>query len=1081
MKKKANLFCLLMICFLAAGCGAGIVVDSAGDEPDTNLTDGVCKTANNECTLRAAIMEANVSDDISKITFKNVTTINPVTALPPINTNNARIDGGGAVTINGQPNGLETENGIEIIDASNVYIQGLTIKYFFEGILVHSVNGSAKNNVIGALPSEAGDILKRNVIIYNTHGITIRGPESSDNIISGNHIGIGGNGTTSRPNLFAGILIDSGANNNLIGSKSGSGVSGGGNLVSGNNGPGIWLQAADLNHISGNYIGSNLNGNGKVENYDGIMIGGGSFGNWIGYDQDGSGSPNLISGNEINGIFISSSNSNHISGNFIGTRINGTVSMPNTHGIWLTEGSGFNFIGTDGDGINDEAEGNLISGNLQNGVTIQENCIINYIAGNLIGTTISGQNALGNGWGGVSIHGDNNLIGKPGSLQSEPAGNVICCSGTVGINLASDYNTVSGNMIGVDITGTIALGNNLDGIVINGDNNIIGTDGNGITDPEESNIVSANGIQSQGSGIVIKGDNNVIAGNLVGTDASGTIELGNDPVGLVISDGGSGNRIGTDGDGTSDNIESNLISGNARQGIALYSASANTIAGNLVGTDISGTAALPNGHAASQFYGAIDLGAGSNLNVIGTNGDGQNDAAEGNLISGNPLYGIKLIGSGTENNVISGNIIGLDISGGSVLGNVGGIHLGNSVDNIIIGTNADGLGDIHEGNMIGGNQAAGILIGGSNIHISGNFIGTDISGTSDLGNGGPGIDIVEPAHDITVGGSPEKTNTIAFNKSSGISILGGNADNIQILNNSIHTNDRLGIDLASQSGLYDVALNDPGDIDSGPNDLMNFPVLTAAKSIILSLAIDGEMVDSLPFTSYLVQFFDNESCDSPSGHGEGRSYIGSKQVFTDSFGDASFSAIYPFAATPGHFITATATAYGKTSEFSACIEVTAEESTYSGEVDENPCAQFDQEEMELVTFNYRPGSGIFSLYLKHSAPYPTEGPAGDWEFTAVLGEIPSALTSFLDADDRAYFDFVIPQEYLNSKQTLKVFSNYCFPPLYVNEISILTNDPADPSGFDDSDGCHSGLNERDCIANDGIYSSGVCICPRRSP
>ena len=292
-------------------------------------------------------MEANVSDDISKITFNNVSTINPATALPPITTNNARIDGAGSVTINGQPNNLETEFGIEIIDASNVYIQGLTIKYFFDGIRVHSLNGNAKNNVIGALPSEAGDLSKRNVIIFNTHGVVIRGQEAIDNIISGNHIGIGGNGSTPRPN-HAGIVIESGANDNLIGSTSGSGFSSGGNIISGNDGPGIWLLSVERNHISGNYIGSNLGGDEAVNNYDGIMINNSSSENIIGYDKDGGGSPNLISGNEINGIFLSTSNSNRISGNYIGTNIDGTHALPNTHGVWITESSGLTQSGRTG-------------------------------------------------------------------------------------------------------------------------------------------------------------------------------------------------------------------------------------------------------------------------------------------------------------------------------------------------------------------------------------------------------------------------------------------------------------------------------------------------------------------------------------------------------------------------------------------------------------------------------------------------------------------------------------------------------------------------------------------------------------
>ena len=1078
MKKKLALFLALIICLFAAGCGTALVVDSDGDQPDIDLNDGICKTVNNDCTLRAAIMEANVSDDISEISFQNITTINPISPLPPITINNARIDGGGSVKINGSAIGGNNVIGIEIQDASNVYIQGVTISHFNWGIYINSRDGSAKNNIIGALPAEAGDPKKGNNIIYNSIGIIIDGDQAANNTISGNHIGIDLNGSTPRPNSLASIQISGGANNNLIGSISGSGIFAGGNLISGNGGPGIWLLDADQNHISGNFIGSNLAGTERVENYEGIRISHGSFHNSIGYDETGSGSMNLISGNEINGIAISESNNNFISGNYIGTTFDGTQELHNTHGIWIEFGSGGNIIGTNGDGVNDQAERNLISGNLQFGIYINKDGISNVIAGNFIGTKIDGSTPLGNGWGGVTTNGDNTRIGTNGDQKSDLLeANIIAGSGTSGINISSNYNVVAGNFIGVDKAGLTDIGNALAGIRVHGDYNLIGTNGDGAADLNERNIVSGNGEQNQGVGISIYGNNNIVAGNLVGTDSNGLANLGNETTGITLQNGATGNLIGTDGDGISDTLERNLVSGNGRQGIALYDATSNTIAGNLIGTDITGTSALPNGHNASQAYGAIHLGPGANLNVIGTNGNGQNDAAEGNLISGNDhLYGIEVSGPNCQNNAITGNIIGLDITGSLILGNAGGILLGIDADNNLIGTNADGIGDVHEGNMIGGNQTTGILNAGSNNQISGNFIGTDKFGIADLGNGGPGIDIVEPSSDIVIGGSNQKANTIAFNKGSGISILGTNANKIRILNNSIHSNDRLGIDLASDSGLYDVLINDPGDVDAGPNDLLNYPLLTKATSIISYVSVSGEMLNGLPFTSFHVQFFSNPICDSPSGHGEGKTYLGSRQVFTDIYGNAPFTASFPASVPAGHFITSTATAYGNTSEFSACVEVTASEDTYTGEIDENPCDQFNQDDMSLVTFNYRPGTGVFSLYVKNPEPYPTDGPTGSWDYTALLGKRPSSLTSFLDFDDRIYFDFVIPEEYLNTKQTLQIFSNYCFPPFYVNDgVSILGNDPSDPEPAI----CHEDLSPSACAAagGDTNNANGKCICP----
>ena len=75
----------------------------------------------------------------------------------------------------------------------------------------------------------------------------------------------------------------------------------------------------------------------------------------------------------------------------------------------------------------------------------------------------------------------------------------------------------------------------------------------------------------------------------------------------------------------------------------MHNASANTIAGNLVGRDINGMAAVPNGHNDTSGNGAIHLEVGSSLNVIGTNGDGQNDELERNIISGNSVTGETLM------------------------------------------------------------------------------------------------------------------------------------------------------------------------------------------------------------------------------------------------------------------------------------------------------------------------------------------------------------------------------------------------------------------------------------------------------
>ena len=108
------------------------------------------------------------------------------------------------------------------------------------------------------------------------------------------------------------------------------------------------------------------------------------------------------------GIIILASGGNSIEGNFIGTDISGTVAMGNGEwGVGIWEASQFNTIGTDGDGVADAAEGNVISGNGLDGVVITFEASQNVVAGNYIGTDLTGTfavpNGLGTGRGGVEI------------------------------------------------------------------------------------------------------------------------------------------------------------------------------------------------------------------------------------------------------------------------------------------------------------------------------------------------------------------------------------------------------------------------------------------------------------------------------------------------------------------------------------------------------------------------------------------------------------------------------------------------------------------------------------------------------
>ncbi|HMZ19342.1 MAG TPA: BACON domain-containing carbohydrate-binding protein, partial [Blastocatellia bacterium] len=455
-------------------------------------------------------------------------------------------------------------------------------------------------------------------------------------------------------------------------------------------------------------------------------------------------------------------------------------------------------------------------------------------------------------------------------------------------------NTVQGCFIGTNNAGdsNTSAGNSASGIVvINSTNNLIGG-----TTANAGNVISANG----NFGVDIQsGSGNIVQGNLIGTDVGGTIDLGNSFSGVQLTS--SNNTVG----GTTANAR-NVISGNNSNGVTI-TASGNTVHGNYIGTNAAGTAALAN----NQF-GVSVSGAGTGNSIGGT------AAGAGNVISGNGNDGIFLSGSNVAS--VQGNIIGLNAAGTAKISNAAnGIRIDEGFNHTIGGTTPAAR------NIISGNTGAGVLIrnsqtgggnGANNNSIQGNFIGTDINGTANLGNSGDGVSmngIGSGANNNTVGGTAAGAgNVIAFNSGTGVRI-NISAVNNRVLGNSIFGNNQLGIDLGS----FGVSGNDSGDGDGGANNLQNFPVLTSAVVPASSTSIQGTL-NSAANTTYRVEFFSNPACDV-SGNGEGQVYLGFTNVTTDAGGNAAFSVSLPVSLTFGHVVTATATdPAGNTSEFSAC-------------------------------------------------------------------------------------------------------------------------------------------------------------------
>lgn len=314
------------------------------------------------------------------------------------------------------------------------------------------LSGNNHSVEVGFSIINASNITIRSFIISEfLYGIQIFGSKSSNNIISGNYIGTDAKGIERNGN-FVGIELLSGANKNTIGGKTLIER----NLISGNDYAGIRISDADTNIIIGNYVGVDRTGKFSVYNYDGITIEGASRGNRVGGRLKEE--RNITSGNIAYGIdvFGAGAKYNLIQGNYIGTDESGMYAIPNTYGILFDDRSSFNQVGGRNPG-----EGNLISGNTAFGAYFYNNGTNNnYLIGNFIGTDATGTFAIPNETG-VHIDGAtfSNLVDS--NLISGNLANGITIFATF-----TNFNVIIKNKIGTDISGNRSLGNGFDGIRI---------------------------------------------------------------------------------------------------------------------------------------------------------------------------------------------------------------------------------------------------------------------------------------------------------------------------------------------------------------------------------------------------------------------------------------------------------------------------------------------------------------------------------------------------------------------------------------------------------------------------------------
>jgi parallel beta-helix repeat protein len=461
--------------------------------------------------------------------------------------------------------------------------------------------------------------------------------------------------------------------------------------------------------------------------------------------------------NGIRGIGIELENSknpavgnNVIEGNYIGTDLTGNApaQLANlAYGIFVS--SSDNHIG------GTLWRRNVIAGNTLDGVVITSgNAHRNTLENNFIGIGADGVTDVGNGRNGVwlGLDASNNVL----------LDNVISGNAQAGVFIQdSGNNTLKDNFIGTDANGTQDVGNTLSGVhILGASNNSVGVAGLG-------NVISGNddkGVRIEG----VNASNNLVQYNFIGTKANGTEALKNSSSGVYIVGGAFFNTVG----GSVANV-GNIISGNGGSGVYIFQATQNKVEGNYIGTDKNGMTDVPNS-------GVGVLIRDASQNTIG--GLGLNDLGR-NVISGNKAGGIKIEGSGSTQNKVQHNYVGLKKDGDGALGNEHfGIYITDGASSNTIGGTTDGErnvisgnGDTHDPTYEFGHGIilSGLSGGAASTKIQGNYIGTDKTGTNPRGNGKNGIYVGIDATNTTIGGAAAGAgNVISANKWWGVEVEG---------------------------------------------------------------------------------------------------------------------------------------------------------------------------------------------------------------------------------------------------------------------------------------------------------------------
>jgi hypothetical protein len=898
-------------------------------------------------SLRQAITDANAAAGLDLILFNiagaGVKTIAPATPLPTI-TDSVFLDG------YSQPGALlNTSSGSDYNGVPLIEIQGLNLSAASSTGL--SLAGSGGSTVRGLILNE-----------FMQSAIAI---SSGNNSIVGNWVGLRSNGVDG--NLTGdGISIQSGSMNRV-----GAMPDGDRNIISANN-VGIRVANASMFTVENNWfglVGGNVAlvnpfaGNGTsaivVENTSGGQIGLADSGNVIAATLAGP------------AIRISNSNGINVLENRIG--YNGDDALPvlgkiDGHGIVVENGS---FAISIGDG----SHRNRIVGVTGAAIRIIDSPGVS-IQRNIIGATdTNGVGTYGNGGHGIHISGDASTNITIGGANADSANfitrnaghgiyventtiqsdalirkNSIWRNGLKGIQLTSPSGSIAAPVITnvtttpdsinggfvVDVTGsfsaaastsyTIDLSSSFNG---EGEGRVYLRSVNASTNATGVGAFSFSFNSGQANLGFLPG---AIGGNFTATVSDLTVGSTSEfsaprspaPLTLVVTsaaDSGPGTLrdailIANQHPGR-DRIDFNINGGGGVQTIFLtqnlpdiddavfingYSQPGSAANTNAVGNSV--TNAILN----IALRGATSVNRGFYVSAGDSEFRGLNIAGMGQ--TGQFLSGQAFQFGGEGNNLVAGNFLGTDASGNSFVPNsTGGVFSSWSTGNIIGGTQAA------DRNIIASDTNGVDFFSQSNGGVvRGNIFGLGANGSTAMGN----------THSaILINGSSKAnvTQNVITNNGMGIRVgtngpqfFDQSSGNIfsqnRIYNNSGFASG-LGIDLVGLSG-EGVSLNDVLDSDSGPNRMVNFPVITS----VTAGSIGGTYAGA-PSTTFTIELFSSATGD-PSGYGEGTAYVGATTVTTDASGNGVFTFSGTIPAGQKFTATATGTEAG-TSEFSQFV------------------------------------------------------------------------------------------------------------------------------------------------------------------